>query len=85
MVYYNDKKWGKSLEALMNKEGFKTLPEDELKLVNKHISKGETVYFMVNPFLSEMGAGEEGHLDEFIWDTDKDKLNNLFYTLAEEV
>jgi hypothetical protein len=85
MIYYNDKKWGKSLDALMNKEGFNPLTEDELRIVNKHISNGENVYFMVNPYHSEMGSGEEGHLDEFIWDTDKNKLNDLFYTLAEEV
>lgn len=85
MIYYNNKKWGKSLEALMNKEGFNSLTDEELKLVNKHLSKGESVYFLVNPFVCEMGSGEEGHLDEFIWGTDKEALNELYYQLAEEI
>jgi hypothetical protein len=32
-----------------------------------------------------MGAGEEGHLDEFIWGTDKEALNDLYYQLREEI
>jgi hypothetical protein len=32
-----------------------------------------------------MGSGEEGHLDEFIWGTDKEALNDLYYQLREEI
>lgn len=85
MIYFNDKKWGKSLEALLNKEGFKPFTDEEKRLINKEINKGNNVYFLINPYVSEMKCGEEGALDELMWSTDKDDLNNLYYQLQEEI
>jgi hypothetical protein len=85
MIYYNDKKWGKSLEALLNQEGFEPYTEEQIRLINKEINKGNNVYFLVNPFHSEMGCGEEGHLERLMWDTNQGDLNDLYYQLAEEV
>jgi hypothetical protein len=84
MIYYNNKKWGKSLDALLNKEGFNPTTEEERRNIDNHLNKGESVYFLINPFVCEMGAGEEGHLDEFIWGIDKEALNDLYYKLEEE-
>jgi hypothetical protein len=85
MIYYNDKKWGKSLEALLNQEGFEPYTEEEKRLIYKEINKGNNVYFLINPFHSEMGSGEEGHLEQLMWDTNQDDLNALSNQLAEEI
>lgn len=85
MIYFNNKKWGKSLDALLNKEGFKPTTEEGRRDIDKSLNKGENVYFLVNPYVSGLNCGIEGVLNEFIWDTDKDSLNDLFYQLAEEV
>ena len=85
MIYFENKKWGKSLDALLNKEGFKSTTEEERRGIDKSLNKGENVYFLVNPYVSEMNSGEEGALCEYMWSTDKDSLNDLYYQLAEEV
>lgn len=85
MIYFNNKKWCKSLESLLNQDGFKPYTEEEIRLVNKQLNKGNNVYFMVNPYVSVMKCGEEGALDELIWDTNQDDLNDLYNQLAEEV
>lgn len=85
MIYYNDKKWGKSLEALLNQEGFELFTEEQIRLINKEINKGNNVYFLIDPYHSELGSGEEGHLERLMWGTDKDELNDLYYQLQEEV
>lgn len=85
MIYFKNKKWGKSLESLLNQDGFKPYTEEEIRLINKTINKGNNVYFMVNPYVSEMKCGEEGALDELMWDTNQDDLNDLCNQLAEEV
>lgn len=85
MIYFNNKKWSKSLESLLNQDGFKPYTEEEIRLVNKQLNKGNNVYFMVNPYVSEMKCGEEGALDELMWVTNQDDLNDLCNQLAEEV
>ena len=85
MIYFNDKKWGKSLEALLTKNGFNRLDNSERTKIDNILNKGGDVFFKVNPFVSEMNGGEEGAMNEFIWDINKEDLSDTFYQLMEEI
>jgi len=78
MLYYHNKKWGKSLESLFKKEEFTNV--EEMPKIQKLLDKGETVYTRHNPYASEID--EESRI---LWDTNKEKLDDLYYTLADEI
>lgn len=85
MIYYDGRKWNKGLDALMSLDGFRSLSKSDLIKIERLLNKGENVYFMVNTYIAGMGVGEENHKDEFIWDTDEEKLKDLYYQLMENV
>jgi hypothetical protein len=74
---------GKSLNSLLNEDGFEALNIKDINEIERIINKGGDVFFNINPLVSELK--EEYELNEFIWDTNQEILNNLYYDLAEEV
>ena len=40
---------------------------------------------MDNPFVAEMNGGDKDALNEFIWDSDLERVENRFFMLAAEV
>jgi hypothetical protein len=81
MLYYEKKKWSKSIEAMFESKGFENF--SCIPAIKKILSKGDNVYVTFDPYHSEMK--EDGDLDECLWDTDYDKLMDKFYQAQEEI
>jgi len=78
MLYYGNKKWSKSLDALFKSK--KATNTNIKSNIQKLLNKGENVYCLINPYTSEIN-----NKIEIIYDISYDDLMETYYTLMEEV
>lgn len=78
MIYFNGKKWNKSLERLF--ETKKATNTDLIPQLNKFLNQGKDIYIMFNPYSAEIH--EE---TTFIYDFTDESVKSKFYQLREEV
>lgn len=82
MIHYNGKKWGKSLEALIESKNITDI--ENQKVLEKAIKMGENVYLMPNPYHANMR--DEGDESTYIiWNFTQERVSERSDDLAEQV
>lgn len=78
MLFYENKKYKKSLESLFKSKNFENV--DIIPDIQKLLNKGENVYCTFDPYVSEISGWME-----CIYDTNYDTLMQRFFLYQDEI
>ncbi len=78
MLYFNNKKWNKSIEKLFETKELTNV--EVIPLIQKELDKGNNVFLMFDPYDSEIE-----NRTTCIYEDTNEKVLELYYTLQEEI